>query len=245
MLNKLINITLFLFCAVVWAQRASFTGTVLSGAMPVGGILIVNLTDEKETRSAINGSFTLQARPGDVLAISDSRIKEYRLTLTDDMIAESPYRVYVNLLQIELDEVMVTGFNLATILGIPMGRAYTPAERSLHSAASMTPSFGKHGAQIPFDPIINAFTGRTKTLKKNLAVERKYTAMDALSTYYSDDALTIEFNIPADFVNGFKFYLAEDQIFTNALKAGNAKNIGHLLAERAMHYLNLIQEEKR
>lgn len=67
--------------------------------------------------------------------------------------------------------------------------------------------------------------------------------MDALAAYYSDDALIAEFNIPRDYVNGFKFYLAEDSVFTNALKAGNAKAIGHLIGERALQYLSLISEE--
>ncbi|MGV3460037.1 MAG: hypothetical protein ACO1N9_06240 [Flavobacterium sp.] len=246
MQNKFFYILLLFACTIAGAQRVSFSGKVLSGAMPVEGVLIVNLTAEKEVRSAKDGTFTLQAQPGDVLAISDTRIKEYRMILTADMMAEQPYRVYVNLLQIQLDEVLVTGFNLATILGIPVGRAYTPAERSLRTAASMAPTFDKQmtGGFIPLDPLINAFSGRTKTLKKNLDREKKYTAMDALSAYYSDDALVTEFNIPSDYVQGFKFYLAEDQQFTNALKAGNAKTIGYLLGERALQYLSLLSEEK-
>ena len=246
MRNSYLYITMLYVCSYASAQRTPFNGKVLTGTTPVEGILIVNLTDEKEARSAKNGNFTLMAQPGDVLAIADSRIREYRMTLTAENIAESPYRIYVNLLQIQLDEVMVTGFNLATILGIPMGRAYTPAERSLHSAASMAPTLNKEmtGGFIPLDPLINAFTGKTKTLKKNLAVEKKYTAIDALAGYYSDDELVSQFNIPTDYVQGFKFYLAEDTVFTNALKTGNAKTIHHLLSERAMQYLSLISGEK-
>lgn len=246
MRNSIIVILTLLTCAAVSAQRLPFNGIVLSGTSPVEGILIVNLNDEKEVRSGKDGSFSLQAQPGDVLAIADSRIKEYRMTLTAEMIAEQPYRVYVNLLQVQLDEVVVTGFNLATMIGIPLGRAYSPAERQLRAAASMAPTLNKQmtGGFIPLDPVINMFTGRTKALKKNLAAEKKYTAIDTLSAYYSDDALINEFNIPREYVNGFKFYLAEDQQFTAVLKGGNAKTIGYLLSGMAMQYLTLLAEEK-
>jgi len=245
MQNRLIFILTLLFLTVASAQRTPFNGKVLSGTNPVEGILIVNLTDEKEVRSGKDGSFILQAQQGDVLVVTDSRIKEYRMTLTAAMMAEQPYRVYVNLMQIQLDEVVVTGFNLATILGIPVGHAYSPAERSLKTATSMAPPLNPQligGFMV--DPIINMFTGRTKALKKNLEAEKKYNTVDALSSYYSDDVLVGEFNIPPDYVQGFKFFLAEDKHFTTVLKGGNAKTIGYLLGEKALEYLTLLAEEK-
>jgi hypothetical protein len=245
MRNRILYIFTLLVCIAASAQRLPFNGTVLSGANPVEGILIVNLNDEKEVRSAKDGSFALQVQPGDVLAIADSRIKEYRITLTADMIAAQPYSIYVNLLEVQLDEVIITGFNMATILGIPVGNAYSPAERRLKNATSMAPPLNPQligGFMV--DPIINMFTGKTKALKKNLAVEKKYISIDGLSAYFNDDILISEFNIPKDYVQGFKFFLADDKHFTTVLHGGNIKTIGYLLSEKAMEYLSLLAEEK-
>lgn len=244
---KALQIALLLLSVTVFAQRQPLYGRVVFEGGPLQDILIVNLQSEKETRTDNLGNFMLAAQHGDVLVITDSRIRGQKHILTEDNLTEKPLLFTVELLSYELNEVVIERKAItSTILGLPMGREYTPAERRLHTASSVKPALYNTmtGGFIPFDPLINAITGKTRQLKRAVATEKKEYSISVLDGIYDEKEIIAEFGIPTDYVRGFIYYLVENKYLADALKQKNITRARSLIAELAPRYLALIADEK-
>lgn len=97
---------------------------------------------------------------------------------------------------------------------------------------------------MPLDPIINAITGKTKRLKKELAVERRMADLEKINNLYTEEQIVADLKVPAENVNGFIYYAIEDKDFTAAVKAKNDTLAKFLLGGLAVKYVELLNGEK-
>ncbi|PZR21945.1 MAG: hypothetical protein DI539_06675 [Flavobacterium psychrophilum] len=243
MKSKLLYVLLFLSVAAFSQERQKMLGRVVVGDNGVGDVFVINKTAGEEVKTDYKGYFDLQAKPGDRLVVYSTKIVVREFMLNAESFKTSPYVISVNFNSYELEEVVINKYSHinSEALGIvPKGqKRYTVAERRLYCASAMT-----IGTVIGIDPIINAISGRTKMLKRAYATEKQETTISNARGLYSEEELTANYNIPKEQVNGFLFYLAENEEFAVAVKGKNKSYIDFMVAELAKKYLRLQQEDK-
>lgn len=238
-MNKLLYILLFLSLTVSAQRRQGFQGQVSLGGALVGGIFVINKTTGIETKTNANGIFTLDVRPGDRLVVFSDYTEVREFDISEKSFDEQPYKMEVKAKSTELDEVVVQGDNLnEEQLGIvPEGqKQYTPAER--RKRANRTLSLNQ-GLNVGFDG-----AGKHKMLKENVKTEDKLTAVENLRKMYTPEQITEYYGIPADNVEGFMFYAAEDMACMQALKANSLTNAKPQLKRLSQEYLKILEDEK-
>lgn len=244
-MKKLLYILLILLSAQAFSQDRLY-GKVVSYNEVVPGVYIINKRTGAEVKSDDNGLFNLEVKIGDELAVYGPKIITRDFTANKQWFDESPFILSVDQQFYELEEVVIENKITSESLGlVPKGqKRYTPAERRLKAASDMQPTWlaglGSVGGAVPFDPIINALTGRTRMLKTALETERKEMLKDKIAGLYSEDELINEYHIPEEYVQGFMFYLIEDETFVAALKENSLKT-DLLLVDLSVKYLELLK----
>ncbi|MEX0274819.1 MAG: hypothetical protein AB3N16_10615, partial [Flavobacteriaceae bacterium] len=139
----------------------------------VSAIHILNTSIKKATISDARGFFDIRASVGDTLIFSAIQFKRKEVVISEDMLESKMLLVPMEDALTELDEVVVTPYNLtgdmgrdanrlnitpvvtATSLGLPNAyvRVPTQAERMLFEATS-------GGGLLPLNPILNGISGR-------------------------------------------------------------------------------------
>jgi hypothetical protein len=238
-MNKLLYILLFLSLTVSAQRRQGFQGQVSSGGALVSGIFVINKTTGIETRTDANGIFSLDVRPGDRVVVFSDYTEVREFDISSKSFDEQPYKMEVKTKATELNEVVVHGENLneAQMGIVPEGqKEYTPAERRKRSNRTFS---ANQGLNIGFDG-----AGKHKMLKENVKTEDKLTAVENLKKMYTPEQITEYYGIPADNVEGFMFYAAEDMACMQALKANSMTNAKPQLKRLSQEYLKLLEDEK-
>jgi len=236
-MNKLLYILLFLSLNVAAQKRQDFRGQVTSGGALVGGIFVINKTTGIEAKTDANGIFSLDVRPGDRIVVFSDYTEVREFDISAKSFDEQPYKMEVKTKATELNEVVVHGENLnEEQMGIvPEGqKQYTPAER--RKRANRTLSLNQ-GLNIGFDG-----AGKHKMLKENISTEDKLTAVENLRKMYTPEQLTEYYGIPADNVEGFMFYAAEDAACMQALKANSMTNAKPQLKRLSQEYIKMLED---
>jgi len=211
-------------------------GKVVSESSLLEGIHIINLSKKNGTVTDSRGYFEISAKISDTLQFSAVNLKARRYVLTTNDFSKDLVFVKMESLITELDEVAIIQYkNInAVALGIVPAnqKTYTPAERKVRTATTGL-----------LDPLINFASGRTKMLKNEVAVERKEQLQIETSDYYDSEYMTKALNIPLEYVDGFLFYVVENERFTRAMKDKNKTMASFILSELAVEYLKLNELE--
>lgn len=213
------------------AQNHEITGEVLSednGA--VEGLHVSNLTQNINTTTDAEGKFYIDVAVNDVLQVSSIQYKKVSLVLSETHIKNKRVVLYLEIQVNELAEVRIgrilTG-NLYDdiqtteverpldfyVVGIPgyTGKRKTKSERRLYEAQSFS--------LLPINPILNGLSGRTKMLKKRVALEKNTDAMfrlkDKLGRTFFES-----YPLEASKQMEFFYFCAEDEDF-NRLTSGS------------------------
>ena len=123
-------------------------------------------------------------------------------------------------------------------------KQYTPAERRLRTAGEFhwySPLLIPLGG-MSVDGLLNAITGRTSQLKKELVVERKEFLLVKINNLFQENHFTEVLKIPVEYVKGFQFYIVEDEKFVAALNDKNKTMATFLMGELAVKYLEIIKQ---
>ena len=225
-------------------------GNILVKDATPQGVHIINLMNEKETVSDSKGAFSILAKPDDLLVFSASHLDYMRKIVETSDYNSDQITVDMTSKINQLDEVEVKNYSHinAESLGITNGvKTYTPAERKLQTAGDFKPIhlLGILGGSLPLDPILNAINGRTKRLKEEIKIEKKEQYLSKLDVLYEADFYTQKLKINADYVDGFKYYLLENDSFIAILDKSNDVQITFSMSQLSAEYNNLISDEKK
>jgi hypothetical protein len=211
-------------------------GYVFSDSLRVKGIDVINLVNEKSTKTNEKGEFYILAKTDDVLVISGDSYEIKRKLIEEDNYVAS--LVIINLLpkSIQLDEVVVHAkpdYN-AVSLGIVGSdvKKFTPAERRLNQARSGL-----------IERPLNWISGRTKMLKKELVNEGKQILLYRVSRLYEENYYTETLQIPYDYISDFQHFIIEDKAFVKALKAKNKTLTMFWITKLATNYKQIMSNE--
>lgn len=210
----------------------------------------MNLVSEQVVQTNAQGEFAIMAKEDDLLVFSHLNYEYKRRLIDSDDIKKGAITVKLIYKPTELDEVVILRDINPEDLGlVPKGqKKYTVAERRLKQAGEFKPEMWVGmvaGLSIPVDPIINAITGRTKMLKKDVKTEKKERFLAKISGMYETGYFTDTLKIPADYVNGFLYYIVEDANFTSALETGKKPSIDLEITQLAQKYNELIALETK
>ena len=223
------------------ASEKLLHGKIMVESGNVGGVTIINLVNEKTAISDGNGEFFILAKAEDLLVFSSVNLEYYRRIIDDEDFKVEVLTIKMTAKITELEEVIVNKHPEinAVSLGIsPKGiKQYTPAERKLATASSA--KLNPQG----LDPLINAISGRTKMLKKELEVEKKERLLAYIGALFDDEYYGETLKIPANYIKGFQYYCVEEEEFAKSLRSKNKAMIKLLIVTLAEKYNKIIADE--
>ncbi len=234
-------LTLLLFIGG-YAQTVEIKGKVIASG-DVVGIHIINNTAGKFTITNDDGYFEIPVNRNDTIIISGIQYQRKEIIVDQIIVQAKAMTVFLEDNVNELDEVLVgkilTGNLLSDIensdaksdlnfydVGIPgyTGKLKTQSERRLYEARS-------GGGIVPLNPILNWISGRTKKLKKQVAVEAQDRLMEQASEVLSDVLFEIE-ALDELKRNEFFYFAAEDPNFTSISRTNNDLEMLEYLTEK-------------
>lgn len=236
--HYLITILILIF---VWVGNAQ-TEKKIHGKISVAdggasGVHVINLTTETETTSNFDGNFWILAKPDDLLVFSASNLDYFRKIIEVSDFDLSFIAIQMTVKITELNEVQVFKYPKinALDLGILSKPAikYTVAERRLRTATT-------GGGLLPLDPIINAITGQTAILKKNILIEKKELMRAKLDRLFENEFYIKILKIDVDRIAGFKYFVIENDGFEKVWDSKNKTLISFKLSELASLYKKLF-----
>lgn len=219
----------FLFTQLSIAQigiEKRINGQVSSNGIPLEGINIANTSNKIVVVSDSSGAFSIVIKEGDILKFSAVNYEDLRKYINIQEYKLGIVNVELTPKSVELKEVVVNKHSAisAENLGIPTSKTkMTPAERRLYTAGDFKPIqlLGILGGSLPIDPILNAISGRTKMLKKELSVEKKEFLLVKMEALFEDKYYIETLKIPEDYIKGFQYYCVEDNDFARSLNEKN------------------------
>ena len=246
------SIILFLFFVPTFAQTQTLTflkGRITSQIKELNDVYVSNLRSESNTTTDINGNFSMFVKVGDTLQFSGLQIITKKAVIEENDIAKQLYVVNLEPKINPLDEVEIKQYkNInAVSLGILQrpAKVYTPAERKLRTATAAYPTANigtMAGGSVGLDPLLNAISGRTAMLKKELKVERKENLLLKIEYMFKEEYFLENLKIPKDYLRGFWYYAVEDPKLESALNAKNKMMARFIFSDLAVKYLEILKK---
>lgn len=226
-------------------NKTTINGKIVSDATDIEGVLIKNIATNQETYSQRGGYFSIAGNQNDTLMFSAFNLKATIHIIKAKDFGENLIFIPMPLNRTELKELAIIDYKSinAVSLGIvPKGqKTYTPAERKLLTAGQFkwySPLLIPVGG-MSVDGLINAISGRTNMLKKELEVEKKELLQIKLANKYDASYISNTLKIPEEYVEGFMFYASDNQRFADAIKVKNYTMATFILSELASKYREL------
>ncbi len=245
------SIIIFLFFAPTFAQTPTLTllkGKITSQIKELNDVYVANLRSESTTTTDKNGNFSMFVKVGDTLQFSGLQVVTKKAVITENDITK---QLFVESLEAKvnpLDEVEIKQYKdiNAVSLGILQKPAkhYTPAERKLRTATAAYPTVvvGNYpGFSAGLDPLINAITGRTAMLKKELKVERKEYLLQKIEYMFKEEYFIENLKIPKEYLRGFWYYAVEEPKLEEALNNKNKMMARFIFSDLATKYLEILK----
>jgi len=247
-MNRLLLILLIITTHVIAQKRDTLQGRVTVEGINAPNIFVINKSTGAEAKSGTQGLFKIAAKNGDRLTVYSDKTVVKEFYISTESFKNPPYELAVLPQSYEIEEVVVSQIISPEALGLPKKQLKrTVAERRVYTAAGDKPlwvyALGLLGGSMPVDPFINAITGRTKMLKKELEAERRQTDIAAIDGVFTAEEMLTMLHIPAEKVQAFLFYAVEDSAIREVIKEGNNERTRLELFILAQKYLTLQEQE--
>lgn len=235
-------VLVLLMSTFVFAQNGEklIKGKVLTGQIPVENVEVINISNQSSTTTNSKGEFQISAKSNDPLIYSNSNYENVRKRLLKSEFESGQITVSLIPIATNLDVVVIDKTN--AISGFEGAKKFTPAERRLETGNKQFRL--NQGLEISNDAIINKILGKSKRLKKEVEVERKEAFLEEFSDTFADEFFTEDLRIEKEYVDGFKFYLAEDPEFIKAFHTYSDQEFGAMILRKTEEYKKLIANEK-
>nr|WP_294786521.1 carboxypeptidase-like regulatory domain-containing protein [uncultured Flavobacterium sp.] len=230
----------FVFVQIIFGQKndsKQIVGKVFEQSTPIEGVNIINNTTQVATVSDSEGNFSITAREGEVLVFSAVNLEPLKRRVAATDFYPTILLARMTAKEVELKEVIVnenaniTAENLGII---PYGqKKYTPAERKVYTANSTS-----------VDKLLNAISGRTTMLKKEVNLEKKEALFRKLEYLFDENYYTDRLRIPVDDIKGFQLFCVDDADFAVSLNTKNKTMSMFLITDLARKYLTILENEK-
>lgn len=209
-------------------------------------INVTNLVTQQTVITNEQGKFRLPIHANDALKFSAVGYEDYYVKVDELIVKSRQLIVKLKAAVYSLDAVQIVKLD-AQKMGIIdyKPKKYTPAERRLHTAGRFSPwqILLIPVGGMPLDPLINALSGRTAMLKKELEVERKEKALARLHTQLDSLYFTQQLHLPADRVKAFQYYAVDNAELRQLLIIENKEKLKFKLAQLLVEFLKPNENE--
>lgn len=232
------------------ADEKLIHGKIIVESRTIAGVTIINLVNKKSTTSDSNGEFYILAKADDLLVFTSVNLEYHRRQIEEEDLKQDIIIIKMIAKITELEEVIVNKHPEinAVELGIsPKGIKHrTQMERKLYTAGDFKPIdlLGLLGGSLDVDAVLNSINGRTAMTKKLIKLEKKISLLEKTNLLFEDEYYINALKIPSEYVKGFKYYIIENEGFTNAIKSKNKTKIEFALVSLAEKYNLIISNEK-
>lgn len=249
MKSKIIFFVLGLFGQITFGQTAVeklIHGKIIVESGGVAGVNIVNLVNEKNTISDGNGEFFILVKADDLLVFSSVNLEYHRRIIEEEDMKPAVLIIKMTAKITELKEVIVNKHPEinAVSLGIsPKGIMHrTQMERMLYTTGDFKfiHLLTLLGGSLEVDPILNAINGRTAMVKKWIEIEKKVNLLEKTGLLFKDEYYINTLKIPSEYIEGFKYYIVENEIFVGILESKNKTKIEFSIVPLAAKYNEII-----
>lgn len=251
-----------IWATLATAQKApkELEGRVTSADGDVAATHVLNMTTQRAGITDANGFFSIPVFLNDTLVFSAVQYKKKIIVVTQTIYDSKGLTVPLDPVLNELDEVVVTPYNLtgnigrdmdriaiapvvtASTLGLPNAyvKRMTQSERQLYEAAHM--AFSGHtsgmgaGGSLSLNPIINGITGRTKMLKKRVERDRLYGRTERVRAFFADSVYHQNLRLPYEKLDDFFYFCEVDGGFQSVVDSGNRIMIWEFLRKKSIAY---------
>ena len=208
-----------------------------NGISPLEGVNITNASSKIMVVSDGYGHFSILAKEGDILSFSEVNFESLRKILNKKEFTIGNVNADLTPRSIELEEVIInkhpeiTAENLGII---PKDQVkLTTAERKIYTATNGT------------DALLNYFSGRTKMLKKEAAVEKSGLLMVKLENLFENQYYIETLKIPEELIKGFQYYCVENPHFAKSLNDKNKTMCKFLIVGLASEFNKNQQDNEK
>lgn len=234
MSNKYIFFLLLFFpFTIIYAQSVTLLGNI-KAKDNLESIHIINKNKKLYAASNQLGIFKIEAEKNDTIVFSSIQYKPKTVIVSAKNIENKSITITLDLLVNELEEVIVGNTLTGNLekdvnnlnvkpqinfydVGIPgyTGKRKSQSERRLAEAGELKAKdvlIGALTGSIPINPILNAISGRTKMLKKRVALEANTSLMNSLKSRVSESFFN-DHPLDKDKRMDFFYFCAEDKDF--------------------------------
>ena len=249
-INSILWGILFLLCQISFGQTLDeklLQGKIRVDSAGVIGINVLNLTNGKITQTNSSGAFFILAKANDILVFTAVNLKKVKKTISFydfelGMLSINMEPKTTELKEVIINKNQINALSLGVVTKDPV--KYSPAERRLRTAGDFKPIqlLNLLGGAMPLDPLINKINGRTKRLKKLVVLERKENYIKLISELYNQEYFTVQLEIASDYVNGFKYFIVENENFLKVLESKNEERTSFFMVAMAQEYKDIIKQ---
>jgi len=174
--------------------------------------------------------------------------KRKEIVITPNLLESKFIRVPMEEALTELDEVVVTPYNLsgdimrdlsrleiepvvtASTLGLPNAyvKPISKAERELYAATA--------NPYMSLDPLINIITGRKQLLKKRVERNKKYARTERVRAFFVDSLYTGQLKIPVEKIDDFLYFCEVDSAFQSLVDIHDRLAIWEFMRKKSSVY---------
>lgn len=263
------GIVILFLCASWGINAQEFTtrleGRVYSKDADVAATHVSNISSKKGTITDAQGFFSISVRLNDTLVFSAIQYKRKEVVVTLEVLKTDLFDVPLEPSLTELDEVVVTPYNLsgdlkrdistikvenivtASTLGLPNAnvKVISQNERRLFEADNgKFISLGNYKLDSTFNPmimvnlnkILNRVTGRTQKLKKFVAIDKEIAMLQKVKRLYPDSLFVQDLKIPETKINDFMNFCEVDSTYNEVVEGNDILNIWEFLYRNSLVY---------
>lgn len=258
---RILIILLCIACNLTAQETTLLQGRIINEYENVDGVVIRNKNSFQTAISDKNGTYEILASQGDVLIFEGLLFKEEEVVITSKTIESKTLLLYLIPNVTQLAEVHLssnklngnlsddaTSFVVTELpsLGYDNVQPLSAEKRRLYTAKSTfkdPDNIGIPTLAISLDGIINALSGKTKRLKKHLAISEYDMKISKLRSMYEDSMFVNALHIPKERINDFLMYIFKNGKHIDRIQQYNELDILSHLEKRSKDYIGVLEKE--
>lgn len=246
-MKRLLSLILLFIPVIALAQETAMKGRITNGSTPLESAHILNLSKEIQTISDDNGQFEIEASVADTLVVTFLGYRDLSFRVTQEQLEKDLTELVMSDSGIPLEEVTVTqNRSLDPVaLGLISKRPkkLRTNERKLKEAGDFkaVQLLGIVGGGVPLIPLLNKITGRTKRLKKRVAMENENLLQEYLSYHYSD-YINQQFGLEEEWIDRFLYYAVIHHQWDDLYPDGNKEQFHFRLIQVYQDFTIALEE---
>ncbi|UII76709.1 carboxypeptidase-like regulatory domain-containing protein [Flagellimonas sp. HMM57] len=236
-------------------------GKIVAKGNDITGVTVQNITFQRAIVTDTEGNFSIAVRLNDTLVFSAVQFKRKIVPVTNELLRTDfvlvPLEEFVN----KLKEVIVQPYHLsgrldtdidglqlqkdvsAEAIGLPNAevKIISQSENKLHDAdhgpyARLMSKDLLPTLSINLNKILNRINGKTKMLKKRIALDKAYTSVQQIEDIFIDSLLVGHLKIPEKRFYDFIYFCEMDERFDDLTHQNDELKFWQFLMDRSKAY---------